>query len=278
MQLEREIGKSGIKASAVGLGTWAMGGWMWGGGDDDASVTAIRAALDAGVTLIDTAPAYGLGRAEELVGRAIEGRRDEVVLVTKCGLVWDRPRGRTGRKTLRRAGRQDDPSLSRRAIGARRAGGEPEAAAHRPCRRADHALAGPDHADRRDDGRAAGAEEGRQGQGDRHQQRQRRRPRRLYRRRPGRLRAGSLQHARPRAGEDAAAGLPAGRHCGHQLFQPGARAADRNGSGRSGSSTATISGATIRASRSRTASGWPSFACDAGADRADAMASRSARW
>jgi methylglyoxal reductase len=89
MQLEREIGKSGIKASAVGLGTWAMGGWMWGGGDDDASVTAIRAALDAGTTLIDTAPAYGLGRAEELVGRAIEGRRDEVVVVTKCGLVWN---------------------------------------------------------------------------------------------------------------------------------------------------------------------------------------------
>ena len=91
MQLEREIGKSGIKASAVGLGTWAMGGWMWGGGDDEASVTAIRAALDAGLTLIDTAPAYGLGRAEEVVGRAIEGRRDEVVLVTKCGLVWDNP-------------------------------------------------------------------------------------------------------------------------------------------------------------------------------------------
>jgi methylglyoxal reductase len=89
MQHEREIGKSGIKATAVGLGTWAMGGWMWGGGNDEASVTAIRAALDAGTTLIDTAPAYGLGRAEELVGRAIEGRRDEVVLVTKCGLVWE---------------------------------------------------------------------------------------------------------------------------------------------------------------------------------------------
>ena len=89
MQLEREIGRSGIKATAVGLGTWAMGGWMWGGGDDKASVTAIRAALDAGITLIDTAPAYGLGRAEDVVGRAIKGRRDEVVLVTKCGLVWE---------------------------------------------------------------------------------------------------------------------------------------------------------------------------------------------
>ncbi|WP_343716184.1 aldo/keto reductase [Inquilinus sp.] len=94
MQMQREIGASGIPASAVGLGTWAMGGWLWGGGDDDASVAAIRAALDAGVTLIDTAPAYGLGRAEQLVGRAIEGRRDEVVLVTKCGLVWDTDKGR----------------------------------------------------------------------------------------------------------------------------------------------------------------------------------------
>jgi aryl-alcohol dehydrogenase-like predicted oxidoreductase len=94
MQMQREIGASGIPASAVGLGTWAMGGWLWGGGDDDASVAAIRAALDAGVTLIDTAPAYGLGRAESLVGRAVEGRRDQVVLVTKCGLVWDTDKGR----------------------------------------------------------------------------------------------------------------------------------------------------------------------------------------
>lgn len=94
MQMQREIGASGIPASAVGLGTWAMGGWLWGGGDDEASVAAIRAALDAGVTLVDTAPAYGLGRAESLVGRAIEGRRDEVVLVTKCGLVWDTDKGR----------------------------------------------------------------------------------------------------------------------------------------------------------------------------------------
>lgn len=93
MQQHREIGRSGVSASAVGLGTWAMGGWMWGGGDDAASVDAIRASIDAGVSLIDTAPAYGLGRAEELVGRAIAGRRDDVVLVTKCGLVWDTGKG-----------------------------------------------------------------------------------------------------------------------------------------------------------------------------------------
>lgn len=86
--LQREIGRSGIAASAVGLGTWAIGGWMWGGTNEAESITAIRAAIDSGVTLIDTAPAYGMGRSEEIVGKALAGRRDEVVLVTKCGLVW----------------------------------------------------------------------------------------------------------------------------------------------------------------------------------------------
>ena len=92
-QLIREIGKSGVSASAIGLGTWAMGGWMWGGHDDVNFIKAIQASVDAGVTLIDTAPAYGLGRAEELVGKAIEGRRDQVVIATKCGMVWDTDKG-----------------------------------------------------------------------------------------------------------------------------------------------------------------------------------------
>jgi aryl-alcohol dehydrogenase-like predicted oxidoreductase len=92
-QLIREIGKSGVSASAIGLGTWAMGGWMWGGHDDANSIKAIQASVDAGITLIDTAPAYGLGRAEELVGKAIEGRRDQVVIATKCGMVWDTDKG-----------------------------------------------------------------------------------------------------------------------------------------------------------------------------------------
>lgn len=90
--LMREIGP-GLQASAVGLGTWAIGGWMWGGTDDAAAEDAIRAALDAGITLIDTAPAYGLGHAEEVVGRAIGRRRDQVVIATKCGLVWHAQRG-----------------------------------------------------------------------------------------------------------------------------------------------------------------------------------------
>ncbi len=91
--LRRPIGASGIEASAVGLGTWAIGGWMWGGTDEAASVAAIHTALDEGITLIDTAPAYGQGLAEEIVGRALQGRRDEVVLATKCGLVWHTQQG-----------------------------------------------------------------------------------------------------------------------------------------------------------------------------------------
>ena len=93
MMQTREIGGSGIRASAVGLGTWAIGGWMWGGTDEAASVAAIRASIDAGVSLIDTAPAYGMGRSEEIVGKAIAGRRDAVVLATKCGLVWHTDKG-----------------------------------------------------------------------------------------------------------------------------------------------------------------------------------------
>jgi len=91
--LTREIGRSGIKASAIGLGTWAIGGWMWGGTDEARSIDAIQASIDEGVSLIDTAPAYGQGVAEEIVGKAIKGRRDEVVLATKCGLVWHTQKG-----------------------------------------------------------------------------------------------------------------------------------------------------------------------------------------
>lgn len=91
--LTREIGRTGIMASAVGLGTWAIGGWMWGGTDEAAAVRAIEASVEAGISLIDTAPAYGLGRSEELVGKAIAGRRDKVVIATKCGLNWHHGKG-----------------------------------------------------------------------------------------------------------------------------------------------------------------------------------------
>jgi methylglyoxal reductase len=91
--MNRVLGESGIEASAVGLGTWAIGGWMWGGVDESNAERAIQTSIDEGVTLIDTAPAYGFGRSEEIVGRAIAGCRDRVVLATKCGLVWERQEG-----------------------------------------------------------------------------------------------------------------------------------------------------------------------------------------
>jgi len=74
--------------SRVGLGTWAIGGWMWGGTDDTQSIATIRAAIDAGINLIDTAPVYGFGHSEEVVGEALEGRRDKAVIATKAGLDW----------------------------------------------------------------------------------------------------------------------------------------------------------------------------------------------
>jgi len=91
--LRRPIGKSGIQASVVGLGTWAIGGWMWGGAEEKESVAAIQESIDAGISLIDTAPAYGHGLSETIVGKAIEGRRDKVVLATKCGLIWHTAKG-----------------------------------------------------------------------------------------------------------------------------------------------------------------------------------------
>lgn len=85
-----EIGGPDIVASRVGLGTYAMGGWMWGGSDIRDSFRTIQAALDHGVNLIDTAPLYGFGLAEEIVGRALRAnqRRKRVLIATKCGLEW----------------------------------------------------------------------------------------------------------------------------------------------------------------------------------------------
>jgi len=98
----RPLGPSGIDASVVGLGAWAIGGWMWGGTDEDASIHAIHAALDAGVNLIDTAAIYGFGLSEEIVGRAIRDRRDQVVLATKCAMVCDPTVGKTRFKSTAR--------------------------------------------------------------------------------------------------------------------------------------------------------------------------------
>jgi len=87
------LGASGIEASVIALGAWAIGGWPWGGTDEKDAIDAIRAGLDAGMNFIDTAPAYGLGLSEEIVGKAIEGRREEAVIATKCGLEWHVEKG-----------------------------------------------------------------------------------------------------------------------------------------------------------------------------------------
>ncbi len=89
----RKLGKSNIEASTIALGTWAIGGWMWGGTDKNQSIKAIHSALDNGINLIDTAPVYGFGISEDLVGEAVKDRRDKVILATKCGLVWNTDKG-----------------------------------------------------------------------------------------------------------------------------------------------------------------------------------------
>jgi aryl-alcohol dehydrogenase-like predicted oxidoreductase len=84
-----KFAKSGLMTSRIGLGTWAMGGWMWGGTDEAQSIATIRSAIDRGVTLIDTAPVYGFGRSEEIVGKALEGSlRQKVTIASKVGLAW----------------------------------------------------------------------------------------------------------------------------------------------------------------------------------------------
>jgi aryl-alcohol dehydrogenase-like predicted oxidoreductase len=79
-----------MKASRIAQGTWAIGGWMWGGTDERESIRTIHAALDTGINLIDTAPVYGFGVSEEIVGKAIEerGHRGKVFIATKVGLEW----------------------------------------------------------------------------------------------------------------------------------------------------------------------------------------------
>ena len=114
----RKLGYSYLHLTTIGLGTWAMGGgdWKfgWGDQDDQASIDAIHQALDAGINWIDTAAIYGHGHAERVVGRAIKGRRDEIIIATKCGRVWEGDSREIG-KCLRRDSirREIDASLER---------------------------------------------------------------------------------------------------------------------------------------------------------------------
>lgn len=80
-----------LRVSPVAIGTWAIGGWMWGGTDEAESIATIRTAFEHGINLVDTAPVYGFGRSEEIVGKAIadSGLRSQVLIATKAGLQWE---------------------------------------------------------------------------------------------------------------------------------------------------------------------------------------------
>jgi aryl-alcohol dehydrogenase-like predicted oxidoreductase len=97
-----DISGTTIRASRIALGTWAIGGWMWGGSDEREAIKTIHSALDRGINLIDTAPVYGFGHSEEIVGKALamDGRRERALIATKAGLNWkDGKPFRDARKT-----------------------------------------------------------------------------------------------------------------------------------------------------------------------------------
>jgi aryl-alcohol dehydrogenase-like predicted oxidoreductase len=109
-----QIAGTSLKVPPIAIGTWAIGGWMWGGTDEAESIATIRAAFEHGINLIDTAPVYGFGRSEEIVGKAIAGGRprSDVLVATKAGLQWDG--GRVSRNASRaRIMREVDDSLRR---------------------------------------------------------------------------------------------------------------------------------------------------------------------
>lgn len=93
MQIKK-IGKSNVEVTEIAFGAWAVGGWLWGGTDHKLSVRAIKRAIDLGMTTIDTAPVYGFGLSESIVGEAIKGKKDKVQILTKYGLRWDTDKGK----------------------------------------------------------------------------------------------------------------------------------------------------------------------------------------
>lgn len=92
--MKRKLGTSNVKISPITLGAWAIGGWMWGGTEEQESINAVKASIDAGITSIDTAPIYGFGLSEEIVGKAIQGYdRSKIQILTKFGLRWNIDKG-----------------------------------------------------------------------------------------------------------------------------------------------------------------------------------------
>ena len=105
----RKLGDTDLELSVITFGSWAAGGWMWGGSDEKEAIHAIRAAYDAGVSSIDTAPIYGQGHSEVLVGKAIKHlNRENVQILTKFGMRWDEQKGDFGFQSKDNNGRDID--------------------------------------------------------------------------------------------------------------------------------------------------------------------------
>ncbi len=113
----KQLGTTNLRLTSIGLGTWAIGGagWQygWGAQDEKESIATIHRALDLGVNWIDTAPVYGLGRAEEVVGKTIKGMSNPPVIATKCGLVWDKARNISSRLKRESVQAEVEASLKR---------------------------------------------------------------------------------------------------------------------------------------------------------------------
>jgi len=111
-----KLGSSGIEVTRVALGTWAIGGWLWGGTDVEQSVRAIHAALDMGITTVDTAPVYGFGLAEEILAEALARQqvpREKVIIATKFGMEWDDKQNTWRNARPERIRKEIDDSLRR---------------------------------------------------------------------------------------------------------------------------------------------------------------------
>ncbi|QEH42831.1 aldo/keto reductase [Chitinophaga sp. XS-30] len=105
----RQLGQSDLQISAITFGAWAIGGWMWGGAERSDAIAAIRASVDEGVTSIDTAPIYGQGASEEIVGEALQGiSRDKVQILTKFGMTWEGNKGALAFKSQDNNGKDID--------------------------------------------------------------------------------------------------------------------------------------------------------------------------
>ena len=110
-----KLNKSGIIIPVMSLGTWAFGGdAIWGKTDEMQAIDTARRAVEMGIVQIDTAPAYGMGKSEEILGEALKGIRDKVILSTKCGLSWDE--GNIGQLHVERDGHRIVRNLSAKSI------------------------------------------------------------------------------------------------------------------------------------------------------------------